>query len=57
MTKVSYCIVIVLAITLIFILRRENARRERLHLDEKDAEKTGFEDLTDIENLHFRYVY
>jgi hypothetical protein len=53
----SYCIVIVLAIILIFILRRENQRRDRLQLDEKEAEKTAFEDLTDKENPHFRYVY
>ncbi|KAF7504668.1 hypothetical protein GJ744_002022 [Endocarpon pusillum] len=54
---ISYCLVIVLAITLMFILRRENMRRERMQLDEKEAEKTAFEDLTDKENPHFRYVY
>ncbi len=53
----SYCLVIVLAITLMFILRGENMRKERLQLDEKEAEKTAFEDLTDKENPHFRYVY
>lgn len=53
----SYCLVIVLAITLIFILRGENRRRERLELDEREAERTAFEDLTDKENPHFRYVY
>lgn len=56
-TIASYCLVIVLAITLMFILRGENMRRERLQLDEKEAEKTAFEDLTDKENPHFRYVY
>jgi hypothetical protein len=40
-----------------FILRSENNRRERMGLDEKEAEKTAFEDLTDKENPHFRYVY
>ena len=53
----SYCLVIVLAIMLMFILRGENMRRERMQLDEKEAEKTAFEDLTDKENPHFRYVY
>jgi hypothetical protein len=55
--SLSYCIVIVLAITLMVLLRRENLRRDTLQLDMKEAEKTAFEDLTDKENPHFRYVY
>ena len=53
----SYCLVIVLAISLLFMLRNENIRRERLQLDEKEAERTAFDDLTDKKNPHFRYVY
>lgn len=53
----SYCLVIVLAISLFFMLRNENLRRERLQLDEKEAERTAFDDLTDKKNPHFRYVY
>jgi hypothetical protein len=55
--SLSYCIVIVLAITLMVLLRRENLRRDTLQLDVKEAEKIAFEDLTDKENPHFRYVY
>ncbi|KAJ9615702.1 hypothetical protein H2200_001778 [Cladophialophora chaetospira] len=53
----SYTLVIVLATVLYVMLRRENARRDRLNLEEKDAERVAFDDLTDKENLHFRYVY
>jgi hypothetical protein len=53
----SYALVIVLAIVLFVLLRRENQRRDRLHLEEKEAERVAFDDLTDKENLHFRYVY
>ena len=53
----SYTLVIVLAMVLYTLLRRENARREGLNLEEKEAERVAFDDLTDKENLHFRYVY
>jgi sugar phosphate permease len=52
-----YALVIVLAAVLFWLLRRENVSRERMELDEKDAERVAFDDLTDRENLHFRYVY
>lgn len=32
-------------------------RRDKLALDEKEAEKVAFDDLADKENLHFRYAY
>jgi hypothetical protein len=54
---IAYCIVIVLAVVLYFMLMFENRPRDQMALDEKEAEKVAFEDLTDKENLHFRYVY
>lgn len=54
---VCYCLVIVLAGTLYFILRKENTRRDKLSMDEKEAERVAFDDLTDKENLYFRYAY
>lgn len=53
---VSYCILIVLSIVLYFMLRAENKRREALGLDEEDRNRLAFQDLTDKENLWFRYV-
>ena len=55
--SISYCLIIVLATVLMVLLRWENKRREGLNLDEKEAERVAFDDLTDKENLHFRYVY
>jgi MFS family permease len=52
-----YSILIIVAATLYFILHRENARRDALVLDEKEGEKHAFEDLTDKQNLWFRYAY
>ena len=58
---ICYCLVVVLALVLGWMLRRENRRREgelaRGGLDAKEAEKVAFEDLTDGQNIHFRYVY
>ena len=53
---ICYCIVIVLAVVLYVLLRRENKRREGLALDEEQREKWAFKDLTDRENPYFRYV-
>ena len=52
----SYCIVIVLAITLYFVLRTENKRRDALELNDEDRDRLAFKDLTDKENPYFRYV-
>ncbi len=54
---ISYCIVIVLAVTLYFILRAENKRRDALpSLNEEERDRSAFRDMTDKENLYFRYV-
>lgn len=52
----SYCITIVCASALYFLLRRENKRREALGLDESERDRLAFKDLTDKENSYFRYV-
>lgn len=56
LTLYSYCITMLSASALYVILWRENKRRDALHLDEKEGERTSFADLTDKANLHFRYV-
>ena len=48
---------IALAVGLFVLLKVENQKRERLPLEEKEAERITFDDLTEKENLHFRYVY
>lgn len=53
----SYAVLVVIAAALYMMLRRENRRREALSLDEKEGEKHAFEDLTDRQNLWFRYAY
>jgi hypothetical protein len=59
---ISSCIVVALAALLyfcfyLFLMRSENMRRDKLALDEKEAEEVAFVDLTNKENLHFRYAY
>ncbi|KAH8881782.1 putative MFS transporter [Thozetella sp. PMI_491] len=51
-----YCITILSAAALYVFLRRENKRRDELGLDERDGDRLAFKDLTDKENLYFRYV-
>ena len=53
----SYAVLVAVAVALYVMLRRENLRREALNLDEKEGERHAFEDLTDRENLWFRYAY
>ena len=53
---IFYCIAIVAASLLYFVMWRENKRRDSLALREEDADRLAFRDLTDKENLHFRYV-
>lgn len=52
----SYCITIVSASALYVLLWKENKRRDSLDLDESEWDRLAFKDLTDKENLHFRYV-
>lgn len=42
--------------TLHFVLRVENKRRESLRVDEEERDRLAFLDLTDKENAYFRYV-
>ena len=60
---VSHLIEAVLILTLRFILARENKRRDRIQsameggLEGRDLDATAFGDLTDKENMNFRYIY
>jgi len=60
---VSHLIEVCLILTLRFILARENKRRDRLQsqmeggLEGRDLDATAFSDMTDKENLNFRYIY
>ncbi|KAH8171457.1 major facilitator superfamily protein [Sarocladium implicatum] len=51
-----YAITMISAAVLWVLFRRENNRRDRLNLPAEEANKTAFEDLTDKQNLHFRYA-
>ncbi|TPX14705.1 uncharacterized protein E0L32_005100 [Thyridium curvatum] len=53
---ICYCITILASIALYFVLRRENAKKEALEVDEAEKDKLAFQDLTDKENPYFRYV-
>jgi hypothetical protein len=53
----SYAVLVAVAAVLYVMLSRENKRRDALELDEKEGEKHAFEDLTDRENMWFRYAY
>lgn len=53
-----------IAVVLRFLLSAENKRRDRLqgidqthHHERRDLDATAFEDMTDRENLNFRYIY
>lgn len=52
----SYCITIVAAVVLYFVLKRENERRSKLELNDLDRDKMAFQDLTDKENPYFQYM-
>jgi hypothetical protein len=60
---VSHLIEAALILTLRFLLARENKRRDKIQsaivggLEGRDLDATAFGDLTDIENLNFRYIY
>ncbi|KAH8882323.1 putative MFS transporter [Thozetella sp. PMI_491] len=53
---ICYCITIVSASSLYFLLSRENRHRESLDLDESERDTQAFKDLTDKQNLFFRYA-
>ena len=54
---VCYALLIVICAILYFMLRRENRRRDMLNLDKEEGDKIAFDDLTDKQNLYFRYAY
>jgi hypothetical protein len=54
--RFSYCITMLAAAVLYIILYRENKRRDGLDLNQQERDRLAFQDLTDKENLHFRYV-
>ena len=60
---VAHLIEVVLILILRTLLSRENARRDRLQgaaeggLEGRDLDATAFGDLTDRENLNFRYIF
>ncbi|KXH66044.1 hypothetical protein CSAL01_05840 [Colletotrichum salicis] len=56
---VAHLLEVVVVIALRFLLKWENDRRDRVQgeVAEVDLDATAFGDLTDCENLNFRYVY
>lgn len=60
---VSHLIEAVLILILRFLLARENKRRDKIQsameggLEGRDLDATAFSDMTDKENLNFRYIY
>jgi hypothetical protein len=61
---VSHLLEVVVILTFWFLMARENKRRDRLQSQggdvgavERDVTGTAFQDLTDRENLNFRYIY
>jgi hypothetical protein len=41
---------------LYFVLARENRRRATLELNHVERDKLAFQDLTDKENIYFKYM-
>ncbi|KAI9806903.1 MAG: hypothetical protein M1833_002561 [Piccolia ochrophora] len=60
---VSHLLEVVLILILRFLLKRENDRRDRIQSSmdqeelEREKDRTAFSDMTDRENLNFRYIY
>jgi hypothetical protein len=52
----SYCITIVASVALYIVLWRENKKRVALPVDEVERDRLAFRDLTDKQNMYFRYV-
>ena len=62
---VSHLIEVVLISTFWFLMKRENARRDKIQsameggiaARKLDIDRTAYMDLTDRENMNFRYIY
>ncbi|TRX92144.1 hypothetical protein FHL15_007011 [Xylaria flabelliformis] len=60
---VSHLLEVLVIATFWFLLRRENRRRDEIQvateggLEGRDLDTTAFADMTDRENLNFRYIY
>jgi cyanate permease len=60
---VSHLIEVVVICTFWFLMARENRRRDKIQsaqeggLEGRDLDATAFGDMTDRENLNFRYIY
>lgn len=54
---VCYALLVLLSVLLYFMFRNENRRRDALNLDTEEGDRIAFDDLTDRQNLHFRYAY
>jgi len=53
---ICYCITITSAVTLYFVLLRENRKRGKRESNEVESDKLAFQDLTDKENPYFKYM-
>lgn len=59
----SHLIEVVIIITFWVLMRAENRRRDKIQsqqeggLEGRDLDATAFGDLTDRENMNFRYIY
>jgi hypothetical protein len=60
---VSHLLEVCIVLTFWFLMKRENVRRDKIQaalpggLEGRDLNATAFVDLTDRENLNFRYIY
>jgi preprotein translocase subunit YajC len=60
---VAHLLEVVVIIIFWFTLRQENRRRDKIQssmeggLEGRDLDTTAFADMTDRENLNFRYIY
>jgi len=53
LTKFSYCITIISAVVLYFVLARENKQRAAVEFNGADTDKIAFQDLMDKKNPYF----
>jgi len=53
---ICYCILIVTCGAWYFYLKRENAKRDRMNLQDEERDEVAFKDLDELDNKHFRYV-